>query len=323
MSTQKATQVEAINAVIDDVGGLNRFVMQDEIRALASNLNGNELPERALVVEYHSNDTCLLVATNLRVVLVGRGGLSTKPKMLWDFHWDKVTSVDYSKGRFRHRITVNEGRKKAEFYGLWRDGEFKARKMAEYLRSKVNTQTPTSESVKSAQSDAIRDAFRAGNPNRKINERLVQQIQDALGRDERPERIIPSGAGTLVATNHRLIFVHGIFTRKVNESHYDGISFVQATKGKLLHVVRIHTHGRTQEFYASSNDEAEGFVEFLRAKVSEFPATSTDDNYKSLKENSTIDAIRKLENFDLLPVGMVTRSSTCHSSLWREKSLRR
>ncbi len=302
MITQKAAQVEAINSVLHDIGGLSRAAVEDEIKALASTLKGNELPEKALVVEYQSNDTCLLVATNLRVVLIGEVGFSLAPKIVWDFHWDKVSSVAYSRGRFRHRITVNDGRKKEDVYGLWRDGEFKARKMAEYMRSRVDTQPPVSETVKSSQADAIHDAFRAGSPDRKINQRSAQHIQDVLRHDELPERIIASGAGALVATNQRLVFVHGIFSLKAKEFPYDKISYVQTTTGRLLHAVSVHVEGKKNEFHASSNNEVVGFAEFLRAKISECLAISIDDNYKWLKEKSTIDAIRKLENFDILPV---------------------
>ena len=131
---------------------------------------------------------------------------------------------------------------------------------------------------------------------------MVQLIQDALGNDERPERIIQSGAGALVATDQRLVSVHGILTSNVKEFPYEKIDFVQATTGNMLHTVKIHTDGRKQEFHASSNDEIMGFAEYLRARVSERSAGTTDGNDKSFKEKSTIDAIRKLENFDLLPV---------------------
>ena len=57
-------------------------------------LKENEFPERILVVEYQSNDTCHLVATNFRAILLSDKFLSLSKVNVREFPYENVTDIE-------------------------------------------------------------------------------------------------------------------------------------------------------------------------------------------------------------------------------------
>ena len=312
MSTHKASQVNAINDAIGEMNGVERIALegQESLKELPDILEENELPERIILGRTHGDKReGMLVATDRRFIFVEvKTGLFSKTVRVKvkDFPYDKITSVEYSPGIVMSNITIYLYGKKEVFERSTLFSTFQARTFAEHLQAKVQAHTtaspPVAATYTTAKEDAINDAIRLGGSKGKSNAKFLRQLQDILGCDEIPERIILSGIGSLIATNRRLIYVHGMFSLKVEEFRYGKISSVQSTTSRPPHKITIHVHGNKEAFDVASQDQADGFAEHLRGKIHTHTQPSVPDTYKAAKAHAIDDAIRQLDNFDFLPL---------------------
>ena len=275
-------QVASINAATNDFGWMGRAAYQDEIKHLLSILQEDELLEKLLNVEHNGTDAWVLAITNRRFMLLTPklfGGISTK-----EYPCDSITSVDWNPGRFRHRITVHVGHKKEEFYGLWRDGQFKARQTAELLQSKIpgmGSSVATDDRTRKAH--MVEDFAREGQAM-PIQGPELKHLRDVLGSDEVPERLASAHYlewnglnisksiardGLLVATNQRLLFLdkEPFSKLKVDEFAYDSIRDVTFTKGLFFSSVTINTDRGDEKFDKLSSFEVDGWHQHLTKKI--------------------------------------------------------
>ncbi len=279
-------QVDAINSCTKSLGAFTRGVIGDQIRHVSGILQENELPEKMLVVEYNSDDTCLMVVTNIRFMFITQKFFSLGKFNARDYPYSTITDVEWAPGRFRHRITIHMERKKEACYGLWRDGEFPARKMAEHLRSKIpDGQCSVASDDKTAKLHAIEDFVRNMSEWSRAGIRgaEVKQLPDILEADEMPEWLMPAQYddrhglnvssvdnphGLLVATPRRLIFVSKTLgsRARVNSFLYDAIEQVEFSKGWLSSEMTIVASG-LQEIFTTYASDGEAFAWYLEQKA--------------------------------------------------------
>lgn len=281
-SEPSATQIQAINASLEDLGQLNRFALQDRIRELPALLMEDELAERMLVVEYQNNDACLLVATNFRVILLSDKLLPFGKVKVRDFPYDKITDIEWAPGRFRHRITIRMGQKKEECYGLWRDGQFPARKMAEHPCSKLRAGTASvAKDARTAKAHAIED--RAKSLFFIGSKAELKQLPDVLEPDEMPEHFLSveyddrhglqvsaakNQLGLLLGTDRQLVFIHKRLgaKREVHRFSYSMIDHVECSKGLLMGELKVYANG-LEEIFKADRWAVESFAQYLSEKI--------------------------------------------------------
>ena len=281
-SGPSAAQIQSINAALNNLGGLNRFALQDRLRQLPGLLAEGELMERVLVVEYQHDDTCLLVATNFRAMLLSDKFFSFSKAKVRDFPYQSITDVEWAPGRFRHRITIRMGRKKEECYGLWRDGTFPARKMAEHLASKLPGGTGSlATDAKIAKVHAIEDIAKSLSLVGCKAE--LKELPEVLEADEMPENMLNvehddrhglqvSGAmnrqGLLVGTDRQLMFVHKHLgaKREVHQFPYSTIDHVGCSKGLFMGELKVYSDG-LEEIFKADNWTVESFAQYLSDKI--------------------------------------------------------
>ena len=261
---------------------MNRLVMQDKIRELSAVLKENEFPERILVVEYQSNDTCLLVATNFRAILLSDKFLSLSKVNVREFPYENVTDIEWAPGRLRHRITIRMDRKKEECYGLWRDGTLPARKMAEHLSSKLPGHPVTAgrdtRTTKAHSIEDIAQTFSLSGSKAKLKE-----LPDVLEPDELPEHFLQAEyddrhglqvAGTmnrfglLVGTDRQLIFIHKHLwsKREVHKFPYTVIDHVESSDGLLMGELKVNAN-RLEEIFKADRWAVNTFEKYLNGKT--------------------------------------------------------
>ena len=281
-------QVQAINDAITELNGLSRTVMGAQIRQLPNILKEGELPEKVLAVSYKSDDSCLLVSTNLRLMFVSEKMFSMSGSVrVKDFPWERVTGVEWSPGLLRHGITIHMGRKKEKCEGLGINGQHRPRKMSEYLQARIcATQDVPSMSVtkdaKTGKAYAIEDMVR-NLPYQHVGSEW-KQLPNVLEEDEMPERFlnveydnrhglnVSSGdnqVGLLTATDRRLVFVYKppLLRPQVSEFPYDTIDDVTYSKGLLRGEVKVYAHGLEEIFKAFDGSEAVTFAQYLGEKL--------------------------------------------------------
>lgn len=310
MNSPRNAQTEAINAAIDDLGGLTKFGAQDQIRALRDLLKVDELPEKIMAARQDTPDLCLLIVTNHRLMLLGEKGFSRKIALLWDFPWDKITSVEYTPGMFWHRITVRQGRKKKSFHNMWggrASKQFEARKMAEYLRERIGDHTSVAKDEKTAKANRIEDAVRSlvdlsdmgGTFGIGAN---LKELPKILANDELPELLMHATyddrdglrissamnrMGALVATDRRLIFIdkEPLRSVKVDSFPYHDISRVESSEGMLRGKVMIEVSGRTGIF-EGDNQGVQRLAKHLQSKTPNPTATPTESEAELAKDDT-------------------------------------
>ena len=275
MAINEREQIEAINVAIKELGLVSRFVTQALIRALPDLLRVNEIPERIVPVRYNEDDSCLLVATNFRLFLLGEGGFSQKPKLFWGSDWVTITSIEYSAGRVWHRIDVRKGWRKKSFYNRWwdDDGRYSTRKLAEYLLSKTGGGKPITKDRQMALVHEVEDAARdPKNPDVAINMLTavteLKRLPGVLVEGELPAHLTTATYddrnglmvskamnrhGLLVATDRRLIFIEkrlfGLC--KVESFPYTEISSVDLSSGIFSDKMSFSFSGRIEVFQAN------------------------------------------------------------------------
>lgn len=135
-----------IEKTLKNLGYGEKWLGVGEIKALPSILWEDELPEKIIQGRYNTGFGAL-IATNKRLIFVNKGILSLRVE---DFSYDKITTIQYSKGMFSGSMEILASGNMAIISEIKKDqvGPF-----AEYVRAKI-TKTLTRESATgSLQSD--------------------------------------------------------------------------------------------------------------------------------------------------------------------------
>ena len=278
-------QIQAINDAMSDLGIISKPLLTNHLKRLPDLLQNQEIPEKLLAVTQGANDSCLLVATNLRIMMMYEVMFSFSGKVkVRDMPWSNVTAVEWRPGLLRHHLIIRRGRKKwdCEIPGIL--GQDRARHMAEHLQSRISaTHGSPSKSIakdaKTAKSYAIEDMVRdlplAGSE--------WKQLPAVLAQDEMPEQFlsaeyddrnglkVSSGEnqiGLLTATDQRLVFIQKppLLPRQVTEFPYDSIDRVEFKKGLLRSQITVFASGR-EEIFKGFGLEAKGMAEYIEGKI--------------------------------------------------------
>ena len=285
MAAPSPQQTQAINDAMSDLGSISKPLLTNHLKQLPNLLQNQELPEKLLAVTQGANDSCLLVATNLRIMMIWEVMFSFSGKVkARDMWWRNVTSVEWRPGLLRHHLVILMGRKKwdCEIPGIL--GQDRARQMAEYLQSKIaathgSPSKPIAKDAKTAKAHAIEDMVRdlplAGSE--------WKQLPDVLAQDEMPEQFlgaeyddrnglkVSSGEnqiGLLAATDRRLIFIKKppLLRRKVTEFPYDSIERVEFKKGLFRSQITVFASGR-EEIFKGFGSEVKEMAEYIEDKI--------------------------------------------------------
>ena len=198
-------------------------------------------------------------------------------------------------GQVRHRITIHIGRRKVECYGLWRDGQYPARKMAEHLRGAMpnaaaSSSKPIAKKARIAKAHAIEDIIQGQQDAMdhtviRRNSAEVKLLPDVLEDDEMPERFLQNvehytrhglnigtatnKLGMLVTTDRRLLFLNKeVFSKaEVLSCSYKSISRIESTKGIIFGSVTVHMEDRAERFDKIFAYDVSSFVEHLQSKI--------------------------------------------------------
>ncbi|MCC7248399.1 MAG: PH domain-containing protein [Lysobacter sp.] len=127
---------EEIQKQIAAIEGGNRFLPRKEIRELPSVLAADERVEQ-LTAGFYNGGLGLLVATNRRLIFVDKGmlyGLRVE-----DFHYDRISSIQYKTGLLLGEITIFSSGNRAEIGQVEKS---MVRQFGEYVRAKIGNPTP-------------------------------------------------------------------------------------------------------------------------------------------------------------------------------------
>jgi hypothetical protein len=120
--------------------GYGKWLGKGEIKELPSILWEDELPEKIIEGHYSDLSPRVLVVTNKRLILIHKSFWSSSVE---DFSFNKITTIQYSKGMLRGGMEIYASGNRTEIRDIKLNevGPF-----AEYIRTKI-TKTPTSESA--------------------------------------------------------------------------------------------------------------------------------------------------------------------------------
>lgn len=127
---------EEIQKQIAAIEGANRFLPRKEIRELPSVLAADERVEQ-LTAGFYNGGIGLLVATNRRLIFVDKGmlyGLRVE-----DFHYDRISSIQYKTGLLLGEITIFSSGNRAEIGQVEKS---MVRQFGEYVRAKIGNPAP-------------------------------------------------------------------------------------------------------------------------------------------------------------------------------------
>ncbi len=286
MATPTPAQISAINDTLDGLGFMQKAILTDLLKKLPDVLQPNELPEKMLGgIRQGASDEHLLIATNLRIMLVHKPLISSSGKLkVKEAAWTQVTGVEWRSGLLVHHLIVHQGRKKwdCEIPGI--NGKGRGIEMAEYLETKIpvpsdSKQTKAPRDPKTGKLQAI---------ERMIHHEHIQgsewkHLPDILQQDEMPELLahgeyddrnglkvssVENNIGLLAATDRRLVFVSKppIGRRKVYEFAYEDIAEAKVSKGLMMGALAIRVNGRTEMFRAP-NPQVEQVARHLEGKI--------------------------------------------------------
>ena len=281
--TSTQAQTQAINRALDSLGFMQKAILTDLIKKLPDALVPDELPEKMMGgIRQGMSDDHLLVATNLRLMLVNKPSISFSGKLkVKEAAWDTITAVEWKSGLLAHHLVIRMGRKKwdCEIPGI--HGKGKGIEMSEFLETKLHPSPQVS-----------RDADPRVGKYQAI-ERMVyhesipgsawKKLPSILGSKEMPEILadceyddrnglkVASGEnkdGLLTVTDRRLLFVANslIGQGKVWEFAFEDMGKVESSKGLMRGAVSIDINGRT-EIFRTWNAKAEQIAQYLTARI--------------------------------------------------------
>jgi PH (Pleckstrin Homology) domain-containing protein/putative oligomerization/nucleic acid binding protein len=117
----------------------------------------------------------------------------------------------------------------------------------------------------------------------------VKELPRILWPDELPLKVIRgsygSGAGILVATDRRLIFIDkGLMSLKVEDFGYDKITSVQYRTGMVLGEIDVLASGNRATFKNIEKARVREFGDWLRARISAPKASAAPASMPSASE---------------------------------------
>lgn len=127
---------EDIQKQIAAIEGGSRFMPRKEIKELPNVLAADERVEQ-LTPGFYNGGIGLLVATNRRLIFVDKGmlyGLRVE-----DFHYDRISSIQYKTGLLLGEITIFSSGNRAEIGQVEKS---MVRQFGEYVRAKIGNPTP-------------------------------------------------------------------------------------------------------------------------------------------------------------------------------------
>ncbi len=270
MAEPTPAQISAINDTLGGLGFRQKAILTDLVKKLPDVLQSDELPEKMLGgIRQGANDEHLLIATNLRIMLVHKPLISFSGKLkVKEVAWTQVTGVEWRSGLLVHHLIVHQGRKKwdCEIPGI--NGKGRGIEMAEYLETKIPA--PLHSKQTKAPRDPKRGKFQA--VERMVHHEHIpgsewKHLPDILQQDEMPALLahgeyddrnglkvssVEKNIGPLVVTDRRLVFVSKppIGRRKVYEFAFADIAEAELSKGLVTGALAIRINGRTEIFRA-------------------------------------------------------------------------
>ncbi len=128
--------LEDIQQQIAAIEGASRFIPRKEIKELPSVLGADERVEQ-LTPGFYNGGIGLLVATNRRLIFVDKGmlyGLRVE-----DFHYDRISSIQYKTGLLLGEITIFASGNRAEISQVEKS---MVRQFGEYVQTRIGRPPP-------------------------------------------------------------------------------------------------------------------------------------------------------------------------------------
>ena len=286
MATPTPAQISAINDTLHDLGFMQKTILTDLLKKLPDVLHPDELPEKVLGgIRQGASDEHLLVATNMRIMLVHKPFLSFSGKLkVKEAPWEQVTAVEWRSGILVHHLVIRQGRKKwdCEIPGI--NGKGRGIEMSEHLESKLppsspDTQGKNPQDHKGAKLQAIERMVHHDH----IPGSEWKHLPNILQRDEMPELMaygqyddrnglkVTSGenhSGLLATTDRRLVFVakNPLGRHKVYEFTYGDIEHTEWSRGLMMGALTIRVNGRN-EIFRAPNSQIKQITRSLERKV--------------------------------------------------------
>ncbi len=136
--------LEEVQQQIAKIEGASRFIPRKEIKELPSVLGADECIEQ-LTPGFYNGGIGLLVATNRRLVFVDKGmlyGLRVE-----DFHYDRISSIQYKTGLLLGEITIFASGNRAEISQVEKS---MVRQFGEYVQTRIGRPPPLPAAASSA-----------------------------------------------------------------------------------------------------------------------------------------------------------------------------
>ena len=128
--------LEEIQKQVAAIEGGSKFMPRKEIKELPNVLARDERVEQ-LAPGFYNGGIGLLVATNRRLIFVDKGmlyGLRVE-----DFHYDRISSIQYKTGLLLGEITIYSSGNRAEISQVEKSV---VRQFGEYVRAKIGSPGP-------------------------------------------------------------------------------------------------------------------------------------------------------------------------------------